>query len=679
MGEASMQEKPPVVEQLAAEPVEEGLEKSPEPVQPPPVPKYSFEREAIKKYFKMKDLVQFIGSVHATFKKGEQEEIKAKKKEFYGRYFAMQDMERLDEVCLEYLKGIDFVINYYFKGCPSWTWAFKYNMSPFLSDLCQCLERHVASINHRFEMDEPLLPFHQMAYLLPKDSLDLLPAPLAHELRTNPTVSRFYPEVLDMFEPFDAIKEYQWIARLDEFDEHALQAVVYGVNQSLYSEKERKRNTPGQNMVYRYQEKKPLLSVKSKLPGFDDFEERIEISHLDIAKSYPYDHSKSNYLMTGLDNSNWPSLYQLEGIQGKLERIDRKSPVVRLELFFAPQAVPGKKRHQGKVFYDYPFRRVGDINSLITKEGVQLLKGGLPGGLQEELEKAKELEGGAYPKFMKESVKRLYKRKVIDYQEGEAEEPLYVVQGRQAGYRTCSDNYGRLVFDHQEHEILPQQLLLQVNGDGSDQSQLVFPSYEDEMFKPGYRCVNLETGDLCQVLEDSDETHLTVAVLSANSMQKPAEAEWLGLVDKAWIKVDKGFLAEVGVQEEEVLALYAIMDSFVVNVEQTKTSAMVLGGGFDIGLQMMRAINTLEADLQVVANLVRLVKREQKSNYSLLVRGDKYSSELTPYDVYVSPKAKNIIKEYVSRFEDIFGYLKGDVCFYIDRYALPAQHDVLRF
>jgi 5'-3' exonuclease len=159
----------------------------------PPVPKFSFEREAIKKYFKMKDLVQFIGSVHATFKKGEQEEIEAKKKEFYRRYFAMQDMERLDDVCLEYLKGIDFVINYYFKGCPSWTWAFKYNMSPFLSDLCQCLERHVASINHRFEMDEPLLPFHQMAYLLPKDSLDLLPAPLAHELRTNPTVSQILP------------------------------------------------------------------------------------------------------------------------------------------------------------------------------------------------------------------------------------------------------------------------------------------------------------------------------------------------------------------------------------------------------------------------------------------------------------------------------------------------------
>jgi hypothetical protein len=103
-----------------------------------------------------------------------------------------------------------------------------------------------------------------------------------------------------MFEPFDAIKEYQWIARLEEFDEHALQAVVYGVNQSLYSEKERKRNTPGHNMVFRYQAKKPLVSVKSKLRGFDDFEERIEISHLEIAKSYPYDHSKVQLL------NDWP-------------------------------------------------------------------------------------------------------------------------------------------------------------------------------------------------------------------------------------------------------------------------------------------------------------------------------------------------------------------------------------
>jgi hypothetical protein len=671
-GEAPERPEKPVVSFETVDP--EPGESKPEPSLPPVEPKYTFEKEAIKKYFKMKDLVRFISSVHATFKKGDEEEIVGKKAEFYQRYFGMQAMERLDEVCLEYLKGIDFVINYYFKGCPSWTWAFKYNMSPFLSDLCRCLEKHVANIQHTFDKDEPLLPFHQMAYLLPKDSLTLLPAPLAHELRTNPKVSRFYPEVLDMFEPFDAIKEYQWIAKLEEFDELALREVVHGVNQSLYTEKERKRNTPGHNMVYKYNKDAPILAVKSKIPGFTDFEANIQISHLDIPKSYPYEHSKSNYDMKGLDNSNWPSLYQLEGIQGKFERIDRKSPVVRLELIYTAKATAELKMHQGKVYYDYPFKQVGDINSVITKDGVQLMKGGLPGELEEELSKRKDIENGPYTKYMKESVNRLYKRKVIDYQEGESEEPLYVVQGKKAGYRTCSDSYGKLIFDHHHYDILPHQILLQANGQ-VHQSQLVFPSYEDDMFKPGYSCVSLETGDTCVITDDSSDTHLTVDVLIPNSMKVGFTGDWLSLVDNTWFKIDKPFLDELKVQSEEVLALYALMDSFVVNVEQTKTTAMVLGGGFDIGLQMMKAINTMQGELQVVADLVRLVKSE-RTEYSLLVREDRHAIDFIAYDVYVSARAKNIIKEYVEKFEDIFGYLKGDVCFYLDRYALPAQHDV---
>jgi len=117
----------------------------------------------------------------------------------------------MEQICLEYLKGIQFVMYYYFRGCPSWTWFYPYFMSPFLSDLVSMLDTVLAKnpdLEFTFDGGLPFKPFNQLVFILPKASFPLLPS-IYSEVIFDPAnnVNHFYPTEFE-FEPFDGIKDY---------------------------------------------------------------------------------------------------------------------------------------------------------------------------------------------------------------------------------------------------------------------------------------------------------------------------------------------------------------------------------------------------------------------------------------------------------------------------------------
>ncbi len=74
--------------------------------------------------------------------------------------------------CFDELQGINWVLEYYYRGVASWTWFYPHHFSPMISDMVNISEFRVV-----FEYGKPFLPFQQLLSVLPAASCKLLPAP----------------------------------------------------------------------------------------------------------------------------------------------------------------------------------------------------------------------------------------------------------------------------------------------------------------------------------------------------------------------------------------------------------------------------------------------------------------------------------------------------------------------
>lgn len=59
-----------------------------------------------------------------------------------------------NQVALHYVRGLCWVLRYYYQGCASWKWYFPYHYAPFASDFC-----NIAGLSTEFETGtEPVSP-----------------------------------------------------------------------------------------------------------------------------------------------------------------------------------------------------------------------------------------------------------------------------------------------------------------------------------------------------------------------------------------------------------------------------------------------------------------------------------------------------------------------------------------
>lgn len=92
---------------------------------------------------------------------------------YYKRKFQINFEDNpplLDNISLEYIKGLCWVLIYYYQGCPSWSWFFPYHYSPFASDL-----KKIHTFQIKFQKSKPLFPYGQLMSVLPSASGKALP------------------------------------------------------------------------------------------------------------------------------------------------------------------------------------------------------------------------------------------------------------------------------------------------------------------------------------------------------------------------------------------------------------------------------------------------------------------------------------------------------------------------
>ncbi len=104
------------------------------------------------------------------------------KERYYKTLFNIDyDQKRIQQICINYLEGLEWTMKYYTIGCPDWRWSYNYNYPPLLCDLIH----FIPYFDSEFIIDkkpEPVSELVQLCYVLPKESLQFLPDNIYKEL-----------------------------------------------------------------------------------------------------------------------------------------------------------------------------------------------------------------------------------------------------------------------------------------------------------------------------------------------------------------------------------------------------------------------------------------------------------------------------------------------------------------
>jgi 5'-3' exoribonuclease 1 len=94
------------------------------------------------------------------------------------------DDVRRNQICINYLEGLEWTMKYYTSGCADWRWSYQYHYPPLLVDLV----KFVPYFDTEFiiyKNPQPIHPLVQLCYVLPKECLHLLPSTLYAYLMEN--------------------------------------------------------------------------------------------------------------------------------------------------------------------------------------------------------------------------------------------------------------------------------------------------------------------------------------------------------------------------------------------------------------------------------------------------------------------------------------------------------------
>jgi len=155
----------------------------------------------------------------------------------------------VDGVCKNFLEAIMYSTRYYYTGVPSWTWYYRFPVSPLISDVLDYYNRVVKNVNDiKLEMGEPVKPIQQLMMVSPPQSRELLP-PVFQKLMVEPSspIIEYYPVDFDYF-VFQKFNLYQAEPILPLINQ-TMFIKTLEENESGLTADEKKRNTIGSPII----------------------------------------------------------------------------------------------------------------------------------------------------------------------------------------------------------------------------------------------------------------------------------------------------------------------------------------------------------------------------------------------------------------------------------------------
>lgn len=114
---------------------------------------------------------------------------------YYNYYFniknTVQSRVNIDEICANYIDGLQWNIKYYLDSCPCDNWYYRYRAGPCLRELARYLIPRVYPI--QFDDTTEFTPLEQLAIVLPIQSSHLWAVDYKAKLSDDMYLSSFYP------------------------------------------------------------------------------------------------------------------------------------------------------------------------------------------------------------------------------------------------------------------------------------------------------------------------------------------------------------------------------------------------------------------------------------------------------------------------------------------------------
>ncbi|KAJ2897640.1 exonuclease II Exo2 [Coemansia aciculifera] len=154
----------------------------------------------------------------------------------------------VEPMCRSYIGTLQWVLQYYYRGCQSWSWYYPYHYAPCISDICANLKAYSVT---DFGGDEPYTPYEQLMCVLPPYSRKLLPPALrALMVDVDSPIRDMYPT---SFSVDMNGKKMAWeaVVLIDFVDSDRIRAAMAPRLLQL-SDDEQRRNSRGTNMAYSY-------------------------------------------------------------------------------------------------------------------------------------------------------------------------------------------------------------------------------------------------------------------------------------------------------------------------------------------------------------------------------------------------------------------------------------------
>lgn len=169
--------------------------------------------------------------------------------------FKSDSPESVEELVMQYLLGLQWVMFYYYEGVPSWGWFFPFHYAPKISDLI--INRGPSELQQMidsklpFDIGKPFLPFEQLMGVLPSLSMKHIPEAFRELMvDVNSPILDFYPLNFEL-DLNGKKNDWEAVVKIPFIDEVRLLEAMKTKSHML-SNDEKRRNSYGNAWIFSY-------------------------------------------------------------------------------------------------------------------------------------------------------------------------------------------------------------------------------------------------------------------------------------------------------------------------------------------------------------------------------------------------------------------------------------------